>query len=475
MREYATPLTADVAAAVGLGNLTDDVVRNGDQHGDGIAFSRRVEGAWQDVTAAQFLGRGPGRGEGAGRGRHRGRRPRRPDLPHALRVDAARLRDLVRRRRHGADLRDLVAPSRSSGSSPTPAPARSWPRRPSTWPGSGSAATGSTSCTTCGRSRAAPSACSPGWAPTSPTTQLEARRTKAGPDSLATLIYTSGHHGPAEGLHAHPRQLPVRARRGHRRSSTSCSPRRRRRSGVPRRCCSCRWPTSSPGSSRSGASRRGCGWATPPTSRTCSTTSPRSSRRSSSRSPGSSRRCSTPPRSAPSPTVSGRIFNRAADVAIAWSRGLETGRTSCRSARSTAVFDRLVYARLRKALGGRCAYAISGGAPLGDRLGHFYRGIGVNVLEGYGLTETTAALTANLPDAQKVGTVGRPLQGTAVRVADGRRAAVPGRPGLRRLLAQRRGDRRGQGRPTAGSTPATSARSTTRASCGSPGARRRSW
>ena len=61
---------------------------------------------------------------------------------------------------------------------------------------------------------------------------------------------------------------------------------------------------------------------------------------------------------------------------------------------------------------------MSGGAPLGERLGHFYRGIGVNVLEGYGLTETTAALTANLPDAQKIGTVGRPLQGTSVRVAD---------------------------------------------------------
>ena len=56
MREYATPLTADAAAAVGIGNLTDDVVRNGEQHGDAIAFSRRVEGAWQDVTAAQFLG-----------------------------------------------------------------------------------------------------------------------------------------------------------------------------------------------------------------------------------------------------------------------------------------------------------------------------------------------------------------------------------------------------------------------------------
>ncbi|HET6165834.1 MAG TPA: AMP-binding protein [Marmoricola sp.] len=114
----------------------------------------------------------------------------------------------------------------------------------------------------------------------------------------------------------------------------------------------------------------------------------------------------------------GRIFNRAADVAIAWSRGIESGKQSLLVRAQHAAFDRLVYSRLREALGGRCEYAVSGGAPLGDRLGHFYRGIGVNVLEGYGLTETTAALTANLPDAQKVGTVGRPLQGTTVRVAD---------------------------------------------------------
>ena len=114
----------------------------------------------------------------------------------------------------------------------------------------------------------------------------------------------------------------------------------------------------------------------------------------------------------------GRIFNRAADVAMAWSRGLETGRTSVLVKAQHAALDRLVYAKLRDALGGSCEYAVSGGAPLGDRLGHFYRGIGVNVLEGYGLTETTAAVTANLPDAQKVGTVGRPLPGTAVRVAD---------------------------------------------------------
>ena len=113
-----------------------------------------------------------------------------------------------------------------------------------------------------------------------------------------------------------------------------------------------------------------------------------------------------------------KIFGRAADVAIGYSRGLETGRTPIALRAQHRLFDRLVYGKLRQALGGTCEFAVSGGAPLGERLGHFYRGIGVNVLEGYGLTETTAALTANLPDAQKVGTVGRPLQGTSVRVAE---------------------------------------------------------
>ncbi len=114
----------------------------------------------------------------------------------------------------------------------------------------------------------------------------------------------------------------------------------------------------------------------------------------------------------------GKIFARAAEVAIGFSRGLEAGRTPVSVRLQHRIFDRLVYARLRSALGGSCRYAVSGGAPLGERLGHFYRGVGVNVLEGYGLTETTAALTVNLPDAQKVGTVGRPVQGTSVRVAE---------------------------------------------------------
>jgi len=115
----------------------------------------------------------------------------------------------------------------------------------------------------------------------------------------------------------------------------------------------------------------------------------------------------------------GRIFERAADTAIAWSRAQDSGRrTPVRVSAQHALFNRLVYGRLRDALGGRCEYAVSGGAPLGERLGHFYRGIGLTILEGYGLTETTAALTVNLPDAQKVGTVGRPIPGTSVRVAD---------------------------------------------------------
>ena len=114
----------------------------------------------------------------------------------------------------------------------------------------------------------------------------------------------------------------------------------------------------------------------------------------------------------------GGVFERAADTAIAYSRALDRGKVPVSLRARHAVFSRLVYARLRAALGGRCRYAVSGGAPLGDRLGHFYRGIGLTVLEGYGLTETTAAVTVNRPNALKVGTVGQPLPGTEVRVAE---------------------------------------------------------
>jgi long-chain acyl-CoA synthetase len=104
----------------------------------------------------------------------------------------------------------------------------------------------------------------------------------------------------------------------------------------------------------------------------------------------------------------GAIFSRAADVAIAYSRALDDpGRPSFGLRAQHAVFDRLVYGKLRAALGGRTEYAVSGGAALSERLSHFFRGIGVTVLEGYGLTETTAATTVNRPDRNKIGTVGR--------------------------------------------------------------------
>jgi long-chain acyl-CoA synthetase len=114
----------------------------------------------------------------------------------------------------------------------------------------------------------------------------------------------------------------------------------------------------------------------------------------------------------------GGIFDRAARCAIDWSRARDRGRVPLRLRAEHAFFSRTVYPRLLQAMGGHCRHAISGGAPLGERLGHFYRGVGLTILEGYGLTETTAALTVNLPDAHKVGTVGRPLPGTAVRVAE---------------------------------------------------------
>ena len=114
----------------------------------------------------------------------------------------------------------------------------------------------------------------------------------------------------------------------------------------------------------------------------------------------------------------GHIFATAAQVAIDYSRALDTGGAGLLLKVKHALFDKLVYHKLRAALGGQVEWAVSGGAPLGERLGHFFRGIGVTILEGYGLTETTAAVNVNRPHALKVGTVGRPLPNTTVRVAE---------------------------------------------------------
>ena len=114
----------------------------------------------------------------------------------------------------------------------------------------------------------------------------------------------------------------------------------------------------------------------------------------------------------------GKVFDLAESTAIAYSKALDDGGAGIFLKAQHALYDRLIYSKLRAALGGRVAYAVSGGAPLGARLGHFFRGVGVTILEGYGLTETTAAGTVNTPAHLRIGTVGRPSPGVTVRIAD---------------------------------------------------------
>ncbi|TAP40568.1 AMP-dependent synthetase/ligase [Arthrobacter sp. S39] len=114
----------------------------------------------------------------------------------------------------------------------------------------------------------------------------------------------------------------------------------------------------------------------------------------------------------------GAIFHKAADTAIAFSKARQEGHVGLGLKLRHALFDKLVYGKLRAAMGGHVAHAVSGGGPLGERLGHFFQGIGLQVLEGYGLTETTAPISVNTPALIKIGSVGKPLPGNSVKIAD---------------------------------------------------------
>jgi long-chain acyl-CoA synthetase len=122
----------------------------------------------------------------------------------------------------------------------------------------------------------------------------------------------------------------------------------------------------------------------------------------------------------------GTLFRIAERTAVAYSRALDSGRVPLALRVRHRLLDRLVLRRIREALGGRVTHAVSGGAPLAPRLAHFLRGLGLVVLEGYGLTETTAGVTLNLPGAQRIGTVGRPLPGCRVRLAEDGEVLVKG-------------------------------------------------
>lgn len=122
----------------------------------------------------------------------------------------------------------------------------------------------------------------------------------------------------------------------------------------------------------------------------------------------------------------GGAFKAATDVAVAHSEALAAGRVPLGLRVKFALFDRLVYSKLREAMGGRVQYAISGSAPLSPRLAHFFRSVGVLILEGYGLTETTAPATVNRAAEVKIGTVGRALPGVEIRIADNGEVLVRG-------------------------------------------------
>lgn len=122
----------------------------------------------------------------------------------------------------------------------------------------------------------------------------------------------------------------------------------------------------------------------------------------------------------------GKIFTAASKAAIAYSKALSTGKVPLPLKLKHAVFDRLVYGKLRSAMGGQVQWAVSGGAPLGARLSHFFRGIGVTILEGYGLTETTAPVSVVLPWDVRPGTVGPPLPGSTVAIDDDGEILVKG-------------------------------------------------
>jgi long-chain acyl-CoA synthetase len=407
VREYSTPLSTEIP---GTGNLTDDVVANGREHAAAVVFSRHVGGVWTDVSAAEFLDQVSAVAKGL----------------IAAGLEAGDRIALISRTRYEWTVVDyaiwfagcVTVPVYETSSAEQIA----WILQDS---GARAVVAGGPShVTRIAEVRSEIDELRHVWSLDDNAIdvltrlggdvsddELESRRTQATPLDLATLIYTSGTTGPPKGCmlthgnfmfelgvateeldalfdedastllflplaHVFARIIQVgcvkrRVRLGH-------------TSDVPHLV------------DRLGEFRPTFVLAVPRVfEKVFNTASQRA-------------------------TADGRgpLFDRAARIAMEWSHAQERGKVPVPVRAQHALFSRTVYPRLLAALGGRCEYAISGGAPLGDRLGHFYRGIGLTVLEGYGLTETTAALTANLPDAHKVGTVGRPLPGTAVRVAE---------------------------------------------------------
>jgi len=122
----------------------------------------------------------------------------------------------------------------------------------------------------------------------------------------------------------------------------------------------------------------------------------------------------------------GKIFRKAAAIAIEYSENMDAKKFNPLLSIKHGLFDKLVYSKIRASLGGAVEAAISGGAPLGVRLGHFFRGAGVTIYEGYGLTETTAGATLNITGNIEIGSVGRPIPGTTIKIAEDGEVLIKG-------------------------------------------------
>ena len=246
-----------------------------------------------------------------------------------------------------------------------------------------------------------------------PDEEIERRRNLAVGSDIATLIYTSGSTGKPKGcVLTHSNFVETSRNAAIALKEVVLDP------TAPRRSSSSRPRTSSRDSSPCSACTPACASATSPTPSNCCPRSAASSRRSSLRCRGCSRRSTTSRSRRPKPVARAGSSAAAADTAVAYSTAKEAGHVPFGLNLKFRVFDRLVYGKLRHAMGGNVKYAVSGSAPLGPRLGHFYHALGITILEGYGLTETTAPATVNLATKSKIGTVGPALPGVAVRIAD---------------------------------------------------------
>lgn len=125
--------------------------------------------------------------------------------------------------------------------------------------------------------------------------------------------------------------------------------------------------------------------------------------------------------------VAGKLFARGAKVAREWSHVQQSGmRPSLRLSLAHAVYEKLVYKKIRTIFGPNAQCAITGGAPMDAELSHFFNGIGMRLLEGYGMTETCGPVCVSLPEDNRIGTIGKPLNGVTVGIAEDGELCISG-------------------------------------------------